>query len=103
MIYQKQIQDLKEAVQRFDESGITHIGTQKMEEIIHTLEALWRVARAAKTLCDQFEEIRRDQHEKLVQGQTFESASKNWSNLKQAPLEFSDLMLALSCLPKEAK
>lgn len=43
-----------------------------------------------------FESMKMDQHEKLVIGQTLESASENWDNLIQPPLEMEPIKKILA-------
>jgi len=48
-----------------------------------------------KSVYSWFEEMRDDHHSKLVENQTFESASENWDKLLQKPLEMKPIKQAL--------
>ena len=47
---------------------------------------------ALQTVKTWFERMRTDQYEKLVHNQTLESASENWDNLLQEPLEMTPIL-----------
>lgn len=50
---------------------------------------------ACKTVIAWFEALSLDQHEKLVLGQTLESASENWYSLVTPPLDLEPMMVAV--------
>lgn len=53
------------------------------------------LAKAAEPLVNSFLAMKNDHHAKLVEGQSFETASKNFFDLLQEPLDFGPLIQAL--------
>lgn len=61
-----------------------------------------RLRAAAKNVLDQFEAMKRHQHKLLVEGQTLESASKNWKEATDIPfIDFTALQEALKETPQK--
>lgn len=55
-----------------------------------------RLATSLRTVDAWFERMKKDQHEKLVEGQTLETASENWDKLLQEPLEMEPIKKQLA-------
>lgn len=49
-----------------------------------------------KAVIAWFESLKRDQHEKLVLGQTLESASRNWERMETPSFDFAPMMKAIA-------
>lgn len=45
-----------------------------------------------KSVVDWFEYMKKDHHEKLIEGQTLHSAAENWDSLEQPPLDIEPLI-----------
>lgn len=54
-----------------------------------------KMREALKYVDNWFERMKKDQHEKLVENQTFESACENWFKLLQEPLDMEIIKEAL--------
>lgn len=52
---------------------------------------------------DWFEHMKKDHHEKLIEGQTLESASENWDKLLNEPLDMAPIKALLSSLRSATK
>jgi hypothetical protein len=75
------------------------IRRQAIKETLSS-EAVKGLEVALRRVDDWFEGMKKDQHEKLVEGQTFESACENWKDLKQDSLDMEPIKDALQAFQK---
>lgn len=78
------------------EAEIVGIPRPEAEANARLIAAAPALLEAARAVLQWFEDLKASQHTQLVEGQTFESASRNWETMITPSFDFTPLMQAVA-------